>query len=188
VENITIPSSDSDKTVHKHKKTVKSVGIYDRENEKQKKQKKKSLARKFMSLSIVAYLGYSTFYACGSPFDRTSEKPLICSAIDPIKLDIYSLFQSDYYKQHLHPYVSPVINKATRAYHDYGVPAQHQVVDIYYKHGQPNLNRAYGQVVDTYYKHGQPNLERAYVQVNHVVVPIYQNKVLPIYNQKHDLI
>jgi hypothetical protein len=103
----------------------------------QGRRRKKNSARRLLPLSIVAYLGYSYFCACGSPFDNTTDKPAICQAIDPIKLDIYAAYQSDFYKTNLDPYIAPVVVRANKLYHVYGIPAQTKLVNLYQQHGKP---------------------------------------------------
>lgn len=143
------------------------------------------MARTFVSLSIVAYLGYYSLYACGSPYDTKSDKPAVCSAIDPIKLDVISLFESNYYKKNIDPYVSPAVNKANEVYHDYGLPLQIKANDFYWKHGKPGLDNAYIQANNLIINHGIPIYQKKIAPIyKNNIVPIYQKNILPVYQKK----
>ncbi|KAG1074611.1 hypothetical protein G6F42_025694 [Rhizopus arrhizus] len=138
------PSGSKEKRAEKEKNAPPppgnpSVGIYDAKRAKTRRNKKKSY-RRFLSLSLATYLGYTFFYACGSPFDETSDKPAICGAIDPIKLDLYKVYQSDYYQSNIDPHVAPIVSKISGIYNDYGVPAQVKVVSLYDQYGRPRMN------------------------------------------------
>ncbi|KAL9541839.1 hypothetical protein MBANPS3_008902 [Mucor bainieri] len=135
--------------------TYPSFGIQDAQRAQAKRNKKKSL-RRFFSLSLVSYLGYGFFYACGSPFDETSDKPAICGSIDPIKLDLYKLYQSNYYQNNIDPYVAPIISTVSGLYDDYGVPVQTTVVSLYDQHGKPLVNKGYQQASQVYAQHVEP--------------------------------
>ncbi|KAI8070593.1 uncharacterized protein B0P05DRAFT_185153 [Gilbertella persicaria] len=104
---------------------------------------KTSVARRVLSLSIVAYLGYNFLLGCGSPLDQNSQKPAVCEAIDPIKLDLMALYQSEFYQYKVHPHLLPVLNTATDYYDQYGAPQQAKLVHLYNQHGKPVLNKAH---------------------------------------------
>lgn len=108
---------------------------------------------------------YSSLYACGSPFDQSVDKPLICEAIDPIKLDLYALYQSHYYQTKIDPYVAPLVRKGMDYYHDYGVPAQIKLNEIYLKQVKPEVIRGTVRVIAGYEKH---------------VHPVYVKKIAPV--------
>lgn len=157
------PSGSKEKRAEK-KKTVAppqslypSVGILDAQRARAKRSKRESY-RRFISLSLVSYLGYSFFYACGSPFDETSDKPAICGAIDPIKLDLYKAYQSDYYQSNIDPHVAPIVSKASGLYTDYGVPAQAKVVSLYDQHGKPLVSKGYERASQVYAQHIEPQV------------------------------
>ncbi|KAL9557610.1 hypothetical protein PS6_001727 [Mucor atramentarius] len=157
-----------------------SVGIYDAKRAKTRRNKKKSY-RRFLSLSLATYLGYNFFYACGSPFDETSDKPAICGAIDPIKLDLYKVYQSDYYQSNIDPHVAPIVSKISGIYNDYGVPTQVKVVSLYDQYGRPRMNEGCVRASQLYAQYVEPNVsplvEKSKVQANQVKIqlqPYYQ--------------
>lgn len=156
------PSGSKGKRTEKKKTTpppssAPSFGIQDAQRARAKRNKKKSL-RRFLSLSLVSYLGYNFFYACGSPFDKASDKPAICEGIDPIKLDLYRLYQSDYYQSNINPRVAPIISTVSGLYNDYGVPAQIKAASFYDQHGKPLVNTGYQQVSHVYAQHVEPKV------------------------------
>lgn len=187
-------TSSSSKEYKKRNRSPESVGLFDEMIKRENKKKKKSFRRKVVSLSIVAYLTYSVFYSCGSPFDQSTEKPCICSAIDPIKLDIYSLYQSNYYKTKVDPYVAPAVNKAIEAYHDYGLPVQIRLNEFYLQTAKPKVIRSSDDAHKLYLRHIKPfylqkvapvvnpYIDQARPYVNQVLV-YYENQVQPLYHQ-----
>lgn len=168
------------------------------------KKKRKSRARKVVSLSIVAYLTYTSLYTCGSPFDKSIDKPVICDAIDPIKLDLYALYQSYYYKTKVDPHIRPVVIKGVEFYHEYGVPAQAKLNEIYRRQIRPTLNdcliptalgytrhvrpiftKKIAPVIQPYVDQAKPHIKHAksYIDQAH---PYYQNQIKPLYYQATD--
>lgn len=126
-------------------------------------------------------MGYNFFYACGSPFGEASDKPAICEGLDPIKLDLYKLYQSDYYQSNIDPYVTPIISTVSGLYKDYGVPAQVKVVSLYDQHGKPLVNQGYQQAWDVYAQHVEPQVSplvaKSKIQADQIKIqlkPYYQ--------------
>ncbi|GAN04357.1 hypothetical protein MAM1_0061c03817 [Mucor ambiguus] len=180
------PSGSKGKRTEK-KKTVSpfpydspSYGIQDAQRAHAKRSNKKPL-RRLLSLSLVSYLGYSFFYACGSPFDETSDKPAVCEAIDPIKLDLYKVYQSDYYQSNIDPHVAPIVSKISGLYDDYGVHAQVKVMSLYDQHGKPLVNKGYQQASHVYAQYVEPKVcplvAKSKIHADHVKIqlqPYYQ--------------
>ena len=143
-----------------------------------------------MSWSIVTYLTYATFYKCGSPYDQNKDKPAICEAIDPIKLDIISLFQSDYYKENLDPYIGPAANKPNEYYIKHGVPAKAKADVVYRRHVKPKMIFAaiktirFGQtkVYPFYIDHVAPLVIQAKPHIDKANA-FYNKELKPLYDQ-----
>jgi hypothetical protein len=95
-------------------------------------------------------MGYTFFYACGSPFDQAADKPAICQSIDAIKLDIYAAYQSDFYKSNLDPYIAPATAKANEIYWTYGIPTQTTLINLYQQHGKPVIDSGWLQAKHAY--------------------------------------
>ncbi|KAI9327805.1 hypothetical protein BD770DRAFT_432766 [Pilaira anomala] len=135
------------------------------------KKRGKSVLRQLISISIASYLAYA-FYECGSPFDKnTTGKPAVCSAIDPIKADLYSLYQSDFYHKNAEPYITPVLKKGNELYVEYGIPAQGKLTELYLEHGIP----AQKKVSSLYTQHAQPRIQQG---CNHMQV-VYKKQLEP---------
>ncbi|KAI8990950.1 hypothetical protein BDF20DRAFT_831041 [Mycotypha africana] len=110
-------------------------------------QKEKNFARKFrlvISMMVASYMSYVFFFACGSPYDHDPNKKAICRAIDPFKEDLYSIFQTDFYKKKVDPYVSPITRQASGVFNDYAVPAYQKGAQAYNDYGVPLYN-SYGK-------------------------------------------
>lgn len=123
-----------------------------------------------ISISIASYLAYA-FYECGSPFDKNTGKPAVCSAIDPIKADLYSLYQSDFYHKNAEPYITPVLKKGNELYIEYGIPAQGKLTELYLEHGIPAQKKVYS----LYSQHAQPRIQQG---CNHMQV-VYKKQLEP---------
>ncbi|CEP17688.1 hypothetical protein [Parasitella parasitica] len=153
-----------------------SVGINDAHIAKlasiRDKRNKKKIFRRILSLSIVTYLGYNFIYACGSPFDGNSDKPAICEAIDPIKLDLYKVYESEYYQTNIDPHVGPFVSTVSGLYNNYGVPAQEKLSYLHEQYGKPLVNEGRLQASQVYALHVFPKLspyiEKSKIHVDQV--------------------
>ncbi|KAI8637564.1 hypothetical protein BD408DRAFT_424378 [Parasitella parasitica] len=152
-----------------------SVGINDAHMAKMKRSKRTSF-RRLLSLSIVTYLGYNIIYACGSPFDENSDKPAICEAIDPIKLDLYKMYETEFYQSNIDPHVGPFVSRASGLYNDYGVPALKKLSFLHDRYGKPLVDEGCAQASQVYVQHVYPKLspivEKSKIQVNQVKMQI----------------
>lgn len=100
----------------------------------------KSRVRSLLSLVIITYLIHAC-YICGSPFEATTGKPAVCEAIDPIKMDLYSLYQSDLYQKKIDPYIGPVFKKGSELYFTYGIPTTQKLSFFCTQYAKPQISQ-----------------------------------------------
>ncbi|KAI9478354.1 MAG: hypothetical protein EXX96DRAFT_539457 [Benjaminiella poitrasii] len=101
--------------------TDTSVGFGDRILKEKRIHRRKSryrMIRHLFSFSLITYVGYYFLRGCGSPFDDNSKnmKPVICQAIDPIKIDLYNAYHSEFYKNNIDPVVIQASNWCKKQY------------------------------------------------------------------------
>ncbi|KAG2207414.1 hypothetical protein INT47_006889 [Mucor saturninus] len=143
-------------------------------------RKSRSRVRSFISLSIVSYLGYHALYACGSPFENNEDKAAICAAIDPIKLDLYAIYQSNLVQTNAGPY----LEKGNALYLEYGVPVQSRVSELYLQHGKPVVDQSWMGAQQVY----KQQVEPIYMAKVAPMIHPYLAHAKPYYHQQFNLL
>lgn len=131
----------------------------------------------------MSYLSYHALYACGSPFE-TGDKPAICAGIDPIKLDLYSLYQSKFYKTNAEPYISPLIEKGNDIYLEYGIPVQSRLSELYLQYGKNRIDQGCIQAHQVY----KYQVEPFYMDRVAPLIGPYLAQAKPYYNSKIEIL
>lgn len=148
-------------------------------NYQQTAKRSKSRVRSFISLSIVSYLGYYALYGCGSPFEN-DDKATICAAIDPIKLDLYSIYQSNLVQTNAGPY----LEKGNALYLEYGIPIQSKLGELYLQHGKPLVDQSWINAQQVY----KQQVEPIYIEKLAPMIHPYLAHAKPYYHQQFNLL
>lgn len=123
-------------------------------------------------------------YICGSPFEAATGKPAVCEAIDPIKADLYSLYQSDLYQKNFNPYIGPVFKKGNELHFNYGIPTVQKLSFFYTQYAKPQISQGCNRMHVLLKDQLEPHLVKAtpYVKPYYDAAMPYYDAAMPYYD------